>query len=115
MTKNNPEFVIQKSPDDTDNYYFEIVNACLYVPVAQLTMSVFNELSTIMSRKHEPRAVAIHFRRIEIRCISLPHSKQDYYSSPMFSESDLPCKIILTFVEAEAYLGSHTKVISYFN
>jgi len=64
-----------------------------------------------MSRKHEPRAVAIHFRRIEIRCISLPHSKQDYYSSPMFSESDLPCKIIFTFVEAQAFLGDQEIIL----
>jgi len=109
LTKNDPKFFLQCDATDTGSYNFEIVKAALYVPVAQLTLSVYNELSSIMSHKHEPKAVSIHFRRVEIRVISLPHSKQDYYSSPMFAESDLPCKIILMFVESEAFLGNHHK------
>jgi len=62
-----------------------------------------------MSQKHDPKPVSIHFRRIEIKVVSLPHSKQDYYSSPLFAESDLPCKIILMFVESDAFLGNHHK------
>jgi len=109
LTKNDPKFFLQCEESDNGSYNFEIVKAALYVPVAQLTLSVYNELSSIMSQKHDPKPVSIHFRRIELRVISLPHSKQDYYSSPMFAESDLPCKIILMFVESDAFLGNHHK------
>lgn len=109
LTKNNPLFVIQSAASDTKTYAYKILSANLYVPVAQLSLSVYNELSTIMARKHDPKSVAIHFRRLEIRPISLPHSKQDYYSTPLFTQNDLPCKIIITFVEADAFLGSHHK------
>jgi len=55
LTKNNAKFFIQTASNDTGKYNFQIVNACLYVPVAQLTLSAYNELSHVLSQKHEPR------------------------------------------------------------
>lgn len=81
----------------------------MFVPVAHIDFSVYNELSTIMSRKNEPKAVTIHFRRLEVRSISLTKNKQDYYSDSLFSDSNMPCRIIVTFVDADAKIGNYQK------
>ena len=51
-----------KEETDTTKYKVKILNIALYVPVAQLSASVFNEISTILARKSEPKAISIHYR-----------------------------------------------------
>jgi hypothetical protein len=52
---------------DDEQYKVKILNLCLHVPVAQMSQQVFDEISSVLSRKEEPNEIAIHFRRIEIR------------------------------------------------
>ena len=73
-----------KETTDTEKYQVKILNIALFVPVAQLSSNVFNEISTILTRKNEPKAISIHYRRIEIRPISLPKNKEEYYSESLF-------------------------------
>ena len=98
-----------KEKTDPAKYQIKITNIALYVPVAQLSSSVFNELSTIMSRKNEPHAISIHYRRIEIRPIGLPKNKEEYYSESLFSDCDLPCRIVICFVETSHKNGTQTR------
>lgn len=81
----------------------------MYVRVAHLSFTVYNELSAIMSRKNEPKAVQIHFRRLEVRNFSLTKNKQDYYSDSLFSDNDIPCRLIVCFVDASAKIGNYHK------
>lgn len=97
-----------KEETDTAKYKIKITNIALYVPVAQLSASVFNEISTLLSRKDEPKAIAIHYRRIEIRPISLPKNKEEYYSESLFQDADLPCRIVVCFVETAHKNGTAT-------
>lgn len=60
--RSDNDFIIMKEASDTEKYQIKILNIALYVPVAQLSASVFNELSTILSRKTEPKAISIHYR-----------------------------------------------------
>lgn len=109
LEKNSPQFVIQTDFLNKKNYGFEIVTANLYVPVAQLVTSVYRELSTIMSRKHDPKPVALHFRRIEIAPLTVPVNIKVYNSPSLFPNADLPCKCIFFLVEAESWTGNHHK------
>ena len=97
-----------KDKSDTLNYKVKILNIALFVPVAQLSANVFNEISTILSRKNEPKAISINYRRIEIRPISLPKNKEEYYSESLFQDADLPCRIVVCFVETAHKNGTPT-------
>ena len=46
-----------KETTDTEKYQVKILNIALFVPVAQLSSNVFNEISTILTRKNEPITV----------------------------------------------------------
>ena len=58
-------------------------------------------MNTILTRKNEPKAFAIHYRRLEVRPISLPRNKLEYNSDGLFSDGDLPCKIVIAFVKTK--------------
>ena len=77
------------------------------MPVAQLSSQVFQEINSILVRKNEPKAVGIHYRRVEVRPISLPRNKEEYNSDGLFTDSDLPCKIVICFVQTKNKVGDY--------
>lgn len=83
-------FVLTKSASDAEQYSFKISDINIYVPVAQLSDSVFRQLSSIFTEK----SVSIHFRKTEILEVSLPKSKVEYFSDNIFT-ADVPCKVIV--------------------
>ena len=85
-------FVILSKEDDAEKYKLKILNIALYVPVAQLSAPVFQEINTILTRKNEPKAIGIHYRRLEVRQISLPRNKIEYNSDGLFNDCDMPCR-----------------------
>ena len=92
---------------NTEKYRLKLLNISLLVPVAQLSASVFQEINTIMTRKNEPKTIGIHYRRIEVRPISLPRNKEEYNSDGLFTDSDLPCKIVICFVHTKSKVGDY--------
>jgi hypothetical protein len=90
---------------DTEKYKILIEKIALYVPVAQLSQTVFNELSTIRTSK----PVAIHFRRLEVRPVTIHKDKSELYTESLFPDSDLPCRIILAFVDSKSKNGDYFK------
>lgn len=103
-------FVLQSSSSDNEKYQVKILNANLYVPVAQLSISVYTELSNYMARIVDGtfrNDVAIHYRRLEIRPVAIPNGNRDYYTKSLLSDSDTPCKVILCFVESNAKAGNY--------
>jgi hypothetical protein len=92
---------------DNENYVLKIENIALFVPIAQLAAPVFQEINNIMTRKNDPQTIAIHYRRIEVRPFSLGRNKVEYNSETLFTDSDLPCKIVLCFVKAKDKIGDY--------
>ena len=90
-----------------EKYRLKLLNISLLVPVAQLSASVFQEINTIITRKNEPKSVGIHYRRIEVRPISLPRNKEEYNSDGLFTDCDLPCKIVICFVKTASKVGDY--------
>ena len=96
-------------PEDNEKYRLKLLNIALFVPVAQLSAQVYQEINTLMCRKNEPKTIGIHYRRIEVRPISLPRNKEEYNSDGLFTDSDLPCKIVICFVKTGSKVGDiHT-------
>ncbi len=108
LDKSDNAFFIMCPSDDTEKYQFQIKNIALYVPVAQLSMPVYQEINSILARKNEPKSIVIHYRRIEVRPISITKDKEDFYSDSLFSDSDLPCRIVICFVDASSKNGSYS-------
>jgi hypothetical protein len=93
--------------DDAEQYRIKLLNIALFVPVAQLSSQVYQEINTLMTRKNEPKSIGIHYRRIEVRPISLPRNKEEYNSDGLFTDSDLPCKIVICFVQTKSKVGDY--------
>jgi len=80
LEKSKDSFVLMREPTDTENYKIVITHCYLYVPIAQLSIPVYNELSSIMTTK----SVALHFRKTEIRPLTIPAYKTEFCSDNLF-------------------------------
>ena len=102
LTRSDDAFVVMSQEKDKEKYHIQFLDCNLYVPVAQLSASVHREISSILTH----RSIGLHFRKIEILPISLPRNKQEFNSDNLFVD-DIPCRIVIVFVESSAKNG-HT-------
>ena len=109
LTKNKDSFVLQCAESDKEQYQVKITNIFLTVPIAQLSQNVYDELSYLMSKKEDTKPVTIQFRKFEVMPMSVPKFKQDYQTGDLFVDGDLPCRIVIAFVDANARLGNYHK------
>ena len=107
LDRSDDAFIFMTLDADDEKYRLKILNIALFVPVAQLSSQVFSEINSIMTRKNEPKAIGIHYRRTEVRPISLPRNQEKYNSDGLFTDSDLPCKIVLCFVKTKSKIGDY--------
>ena len=70
----------------------------------QVNAPVYTELSTILSHK----SASLHFRKTEIRLLSVPKDKLEYNSDLLYPD-DSPCRITFAFVDEKAREGSYSK------
>ena len=104
LDRTKDAFFFMVPTDDAEQYKVKIKNIALFIPVAQLSSSVFNEMSTILARK---TPTCIHYRKIEIRPVSIQKNKEEYYSDSLFPDASLPCRIVVCFIETSAKIGSY--------
>ena len=81
----------------------KLLSCFLYVPVAQLSSVTFSEIERTLATK----SVALHYRQIEIRNLSLIAGKEEYNSENLFT-SDVPCRIVVCFVPSKNKTGSYS-------
>ena len=105
LDRADDSFVIFSKADDTEKYKLKILNISLYVPVAQLAAPVFHELNSILTRKNEPKAVGIHYRRLEVRPYSMARNKVEYNSDGLFCDEEIPCRLVIGFVLTKSKVG----------
>lgn len=103
LDRSSDDFVLMKKADDTENYKVELLSCYVFVPVAQLSAPLFTEIGSLFS--HE--SINIHFRRNEVRIITLTKDKEEYSSDMLFS-GEIPCRVILCFVRSEDKTGKQT-------
>lgn len=102
LDRASDEFVLLSQAHDNERYKVKILNIALYVPVAQLSQTVYNQISTL----HAKQDVAIHYRRLEVRPFSLNRNSEEYNSNNLFVE-EIPCRIIICFVETSNKNGKY--------
>ena len=76
------EFVILCPASDAEKYKINLIEFNLYIPVAELTQNVYQEFNALLTKPRESKAGAIniHYRRSEVRPISIPKNAQEFYS-----------------------------------
>jgi len=87
LVKSNSKFLLNREATDTENYRLTIHECYLYVPIAQVSAPIYNEISSVLAKK----SVSLHFRKTEIRPLSIPRNKEEFYSDSLFSD-DIPCR-----------------------
>ena len=87
LDKSSDEFFLLTQNSDPEKYKVKFLNICLFVPVAQLSQTVYNQISTL----HTKQDVAIHYRRLELRPFSLNRNSEEFNSSNLFVE-EIPCR-----------------------
>lgn len=85
LTKAQSKFVLMKKATDTEKYQLKITNILLFVPVAALSQSVFNEFSSYQTKKIDNKPVGIPYRNIEIRPYNVPRNTPSFYSELLFT------------------------------
>ena len=108
LERNDDEFVILKPATDSEKYKFKILNICLYMPIAQLSQSVYQEFSSLLTTPKDLQsgAVNIHYRRTEIRTISIPSNAQEFHSDSLFVDEG-PVRLVLVLVQTQAKNGQY--------
>lgn len=101
LEKSRPEFFVMSMPDDDEKYQVKFLNIALYVPVAQLSQPLYNQILSIQAKQD----VSIHFRRQEVRSINLPRNSEEFNSTTLFL-SEIPCRLTFCFVETSKKLGT---------
>ena len=94
--------MLLRQSTDTDTYKLKLLSCFLYVPIAQLSSVSFSEIERVLTSK----SVAIHYRKIEIRMLSLSAGKEEYNSENLFA-SDCPCRIVICFLKSKNKTGSY--------
>lgn len=106
LDRSPDSFVIMAPSDDKEQYKMVITNMMLYVPIALLSAPLFNELSMLQAKENEP--CILHYRRLEVRPLTIAKDKIEWVSDSLFPESDLPCKIIFVFVKTVNKNGTYS-------
>lgn len=104
LVKNSPKFVLMKEKADTENYKIKWLECNLYIPVAQVSAPIYTEINSLFSAK----SVSLHFRKTEVRVLSVPANKIEFFSDNIFSD-DIPCRIVICFIEDKAREGDYSK------
>ena len=102
MVRSSDEFCLIKPKDDTEEYKIKLLSCFLYVPVAQLSSVTFSEIERVLAAK----SVAIHYRKVEIRNISLVAGKEEYNSDNLFPD-EIPCRVVVVFVLSSSKTGDY--------
>jgi len=103
LDRASDDFVLMKAATDTEDYQLELLHCNLFVPIAQLSTALFSEIGSTFAH----RSISLHFRRVEVRQISLPREKEEYCSDILFTD-DMPCRIVVCFIPSKNKTGEQT-------
>lgn len=107
LTRSTDKFVLMKEEDDNTKYKLKLVEIQLFVPIAQLSERVFNEINLLRTKTTDNKPIGLQYRRLDVRPIIIPQHAQDFWSDLLLRD-DVPARVVLVFVETEAKDGDMT-------
>ena len=108
LDRSEDEFVILTPKTDPEKYKLKLLNVCLYMPIAQLSQSVYQEFAALWTKPKDLQsgAVNIHYRRSEIRTVSIASNAQEFNSDVLFADEG-PCRLVFVLVNTAAKNGQY--------
>lgn len=104
MSLNKKEFLV-KTSEASPKYKLKLKELYLHVPIGILSTSLYNSLEA--SLRNTP--VKMHFTRTSISIVEVPTDSTNFTLDTVFSRTQVPSKIIIAFVDTEAFNGSYSK------
>lgn len=104
MSLNKKEFVV-KTNDTGANYNLKVKELYLHVPIGILSASLYNSMEATL--KNTP--VLMHYTRTSVSILEIPTDSLNFTAETIFSRTQVPSKIIIGFVDTEAFNGSYKK------
>ena len=65
-----------------------------------MSAPIYAELSSVLAKK----SVSMHYRRTEVRLLTITKDKLEFVSDQLFSD-EMPCRLVVFFVEEDARNG----------
>lgn len=104
MSLNKKEFVV-KTNDSDAKYVLKVKELYLHVPIGILSASLYNSMEATL--KNTP--VLMHYTRTSVSVLEIPTDSLNFTAETIFSRTQVPSKIIIGFVDTEAFNGSYKK------
>ena len=104
MSINKNEFLV-KTSEASPKYKLKLKELYLHVPIGILSASLYNSMEA--SLKSKP--VLMHYTRTSISILEIPLSSSSFTAETVFSRTQVPSKVIIGFVDTEAFNGSFSK------
>jgi len=104
MSLNQHSFLV-KTSESGAKYKLKLKELYLHVPIGILSSALFNSLEA--SLRTTP--VLMHFTRTTVSVVEIPTDSTTFSVDTVFSRTQVPSKIIIVFIDTEAFLGSYSK------
>jgi hypothetical protein len=93
LTLSSQNFLLLHAKDDT-KYKVKLLNIMLYIPVAQISATVYDELFFAWSNNKEP--ISFDYRRVDIKNVPIEKGLLEFYSESLYPGA-LHSKIFLKY------------------
>lgn len=104
MSLNKKEFVVKTSEADA-KYKLKLKELYLHVPIGILSNNCYNSLEATL----RSTPASMHFTRTTISVVEIPTDSLNFTADTVFSRTQVPSKIVIAFVDTEAFNGSYSK------
>ena len=104
MSLNKDSFLV-KTSEASPKYKLKVKEMYLHVPIGILSASLYNSLEASLRVK----PVLMHYTRTSISVLEIPTDSLNFTAETIFSRTQVPSKIVIGFVDTEAFNGSYSK------
>ena len=104
MSINKKEFLV-KTSEASAKYKLKLKELYLHVPIGILSASLYNSMEASLRSK----PVLMHYTRTSISVLEIPLNSSSFTAETVFSRTQVPSKIVIGFVDTEAFNGSYSK------
>ena len=105
LSLNKNEFLVKCPSTDTEKYQLKVKELFLHVPIGILSASLYSSLEA--SLRNTP--VLMHYTRTVVNVLEIPTNSLNFTAETIFSRTQIPSKIVIGFVDTEAFNGSYSK------
>ena len=104
LSLNKNEFLV-KTSEASAKYKLKLKELYLHVPIGILSASLYNSMEASLKQK----PVLMHYTRTSISVLEIPLNSNSFTAETVFSRTQVPSKVIIGFVDTEAFNGSYSK------